>query len=308
MSFIQSILGDHLIRDAWPDAVGRLAQDKKEFLAMMFHETVPPTFEELCEWAYVHHLARTTNDFGRRFMFLHHPGYTAAATGAHVGGTEITIRFQGFLGQHNLKTFGNWHGDGRSAHRAVQFMELGCGPFVTQMVHQVACIENIKKFVFREILSGQDADTAVRTSAGTDNFLSFQRRVFTKIRDGPNAPPSVLTPLDDPTGEAAAVSQNWRVTSKISFGKKTADGGVQRCSYHILGPGDFVDVTARIDIASVHTEYNVPTIKVFLAPITIVQMCRAEDVPQVMGVEVVSQALDTDTTGHGGSSGGIVFD
>ncbi|KAI0062395.1 hypothetical protein BV25DRAFT_1915946 [Artomyces pyxidatus] len=308
MSFIQSILGDFLVRDSWPQMVARLAQDDKEFNDMSSQETVPATFESLCEWVYVYELIRS-RDLGRRYRFLHQPGNTLSLSGSDGRGREVTIRFQGFLGQHNLKPLGNWRGELRNAHKAVQFVELGCGPFIDQMESQISCVANIKKLVFRDVLNPQDASAALPESTNVDRTLSFQRRVFTKIVSGNDSTPSVLSIMDDPTRQAASVSKFWRVTTKIAFGRKTIEGRVERCNHRAFSPGDFIDVTARIDIANVRTKYDVNTLKVFLAPITIVQLCKAEDVNQAMGVERTPQVSDEEIATVGGlESGGIVFD
>ncbi|KAI0055003.1 hypothetical protein BV25DRAFT_1786089, partial [Artomyces pyxidatus] len=239
-----------LVRDHWPHSVARLAQDMKQIEEMVGQEIVPKTFEALCQWAYVHHVTKS-RDTSRRFLFLYQPANSAAFTPSAGTGTQVTIRFQGFLGQFNVKPLGNWGGIAAQAHRAVQFIELLPGPFVMQIKEQLACVDNIKKLIFRELLSGQDAVEASVISGKNESTLSFQRRVFTRVHNGSSSPPSVLTFMDDPTGAAASIDNQWRITTKINFGQKRSDGGVERCSHHVLCPGDFVDVTAKIDIANV---------------------------------------------------------
>ncbi|KAI0054357.1 hypothetical protein BV25DRAFT_1769545, partial [Artomyces pyxidatus] len=204
---------------------------------------VPNTFEALCQWAYVHYVNQG-RDLNRRHLFLHQPVNPAAVLRTARTGPEVNIRFQGFLGQCNLKPLGNWRGTLTSAHRAVQFLQLVSGPFTAQMKDQVCCVDNIKNLVLREILTNVDPEEGPLTFDGSKTTLSFQRRVFTRSE----FPPSLLTYMDDPSGTAGAMHKQWRVTNRIAFGRKMDDGGIERCSHHLFNPGDFIDVTARIDI------------------------------------------------------------
>ncbi|KAI0067112.1 hypothetical protein BV25DRAFT_1785538, partial [Artomyces pyxidatus] len=238
-----------LVRDRWPNAVARLGQDTKEFGDMTFHELVPSSFEELCRWAYVH-LRTRGQDTGRGLIFLYQPLDPSIPPSMSVNGTEVIVRFQGFLGQCNLKALGNWKGRVFNSLLAVQYVELKAGPFVDQMAAQIGCVENIRKCVFRALLTTDDAAAAERSSEVSEVGISFQRRVFTKVQSGPDAPHSVLTMMDDPNGQASLVSRFWRVTEKIELGRKLLTGRVERCSPLVFGYGDFVDVAARIEIAN----------------------------------------------------------
>ncbi|KAI0066308.1 hypothetical protein BV25DRAFT_1797647, partial [Artomyces pyxidatus] len=297
-----------LVRDGWPNAVARLWQDVKEYGDMSFYESVPSTFEDLCRWAYL--FLRTRNhDVAKGFVFLYRPENPSVLPG---NGAEVVIRFQGFIGQCNLKPLGNWKGHVSyplrhvitefhvcpivrtpdTAHRAVHYLELKPGPFITEMEAQVSCVEKIRTFVFRELLSTEDAAVAERGNGeGKTDLLSFQRRVFTKVQNGSDTLPSVLDPLDDPDGVVASMHRFWRVTEKIGLGRKLSNGHVERCSHLVFGSGDFVDVTARIEIANVQTEHGVPTVKVFLSPVTVVQLCKAKNVQEVRAATRLHQFL-----------------
>ncbi|KAI0054377.1 hypothetical protein BV25DRAFT_1817153, partial [Artomyces pyxidatus] len=257
-----------LIRDEWPNAVARLAQDEKEFEDMTFDETVPQSFEAICEWGYLHHMANN-RDMARGFVLLYRPTDPVFVKRDIRNSVEVNIRFQGFLGDHNLKPLGNWRGTPDTIHKAVQYLRLQSGPFPELMEGQVSCIENIKRFVFRHILDPEDAAAAIRAFDMVDDSISFQRRVFTKASGITNA------------GKTAPFHRFWRVTTKLDLGRKTAEGRAERCNHLLFSPGDFVDVTARVDIANIRSTGNVPSVKVFLAPLAVVQLCKQEEVAEV---------------------------
>ncbi|KAI0067145.1 hypothetical protein BV25DRAFT_1835452 [Artomyces pyxidatus] len=302
MSLIQVSSGNGLIRDRWPNSIARIAQDVKEFEDMGFHETVPATFEALCRWAYVV-IPTDRGESARGYALLYQPADPSVIATSRGRGVEVLIRFQGFLGQSNLKPLGNWKGRVHqltpssrtpdSAHKALQFIELKGGPFTAQMGAQISCVERLRTFIFRQLLTTEDVALAERTARPIGDSISLQRRVFTKVHDGPESPPSVLTVMDDPNGLAARISRFWRVTSKLEFGKKTPTGSVERCNQLEFVSGDFVDVFARVDITNAHTEHGVPTVKVFLTPMSVVRLCGAGDVAEVMGVESVNPISQT---------------
>ncbi|KAI0062087.1 hypothetical protein BV25DRAFT_1916378 [Artomyces pyxidatus] len=308
MAFIRNFSDNGLVRDDWPNAIARLAQDIKEYPEMSTQETVPATFESICDWAYVFYRAHR-QDLVRSHVLLSKPNTPALNMPEIQCIEEVNIRFQGFLGQHNLKVFGSWNGNSvHNVHKAVQFLEITSGPFKAQMVDQIVCVDNIRRLVIREILPPQDAAATIRLMPPPGESLSFQRRVFKKIQNGSHYPPSVLTAIDDPTGQTASFARQWRVTSKIALGRKVATGKVERCSPLVFSYGDFVDVTARVDIANVTTENDVPTVKVFFAPVTVIQLCKADDVPEFMGVELSDTTELADVSSVTAPTMGVVFD
>ena len=62
--------------------------------------------------------------------------------------------------------------------------------------------------------------------------------------------PSILSPSEDPCGDAKKIEKQWVVTEKVQVGIQDDDGRLTRCSPLAIQPGDFVDVTVVADISS----------------------------------------------------------
>lgn len=60
-----------------------------------------------------------------------------------------------------------------------------------------------------------------------------------------------MTVVDSDAVRLASIASRWTPTSPVPYGRKLPDGSIKRCSPAIFNRGDFVDVTAAIDIASI---------------------------------------------------------
>ncbi|KAI0057502.1 hypothetical protein BV25DRAFT_1920092 [Artomyces pyxidatus] len=264
MAFFQNTSGTELVRDQWPGSVARTAADELAYQQLTHQHVVPCTYEDMCEWAYVWHDARSHN-FSRQFRLLHHP--TPTYDQMNLRHVEITFRFQGFLGKHNLKTLGNWNGNPERAYRASQSIELHGGHFPEVFSAQFHAFEHVKTLVHRALLS-EDELFHMLSDIGdnTEQRIAFDRRVFTKVFN------------------PATIVDQWRITEKLALGRRLADGTIERCNQFIFARGDFVDVAAAVDIANVKTYRGIPGVSIQLCPRHVVQLCKAADVPTILNV------------------------
>ncbi|KAI0059790.1 hypothetical protein BV25DRAFT_1782880, partial [Artomyces pyxidatus] len=259
-----------LVRDMWPAHVGRMCHDTVEFDAMTDAEKVPGSFEDLCDWAYVIHDTESP-DHSRQFILLYQPSALGLVASNYSNPVEVCIRFQGFLSTHNLSALGNWNGDETSAPKAIQFLNIVAGRFPEVFAPQKDVVQDMRTFLTRALLY-EERDMSVVDSLANekDDKIYFQRRVFKKVLGQGTDLPSILTGVDDPYGRADAVIDSWRVVEKIAFGRQTADGRLERCNPLIFRSGDFVDVSAKVDIINIRTKRGVPTIAVHMAPVRVI--------------------------------------
>ena len=79
-----------------------------------------------------------------------------------------------------------------------------------------------------------------------------------KVRPGVPAA-SVLQVEDDPTGKAKAMEHEWVVERKTKVNQRVPDGGIIPYAGMLIAKGDFVDVSATIDIVRTRSERGMHT-------------------------------------------------
>ncbi|KAI0037939.1 hypothetical protein FA95DRAFT_1613760 [Auriscalpium vulgare] len=270
MAYIYFSVEKGLVRDQWPIGLGRLSIDPQP---NEFHLLVPSTFDGICEWAFVK-IDPRGRDAARRFLYLHNSssGYIHPSQNL----LEVSARFQGFLGDFNVNTLWNWKGDSSRAYKASQFIRLEGGARPDLMQAQFKVYSNMRATILRTLLSNADVENAAQSTKMSEEGMIFERRVFTKVHDAAVGP-SVLHPSDDPTGLTANLGNDWRITSKIAFGRRISGGVVERCNANNFSKGDLVDITARVEIVSIHTSGGVPSFEVRLSPTHLIRLCQAKD-------------------------------
>jgi hypothetical protein len=97
-----------LLRDSWPDGVGRVpGPDDLDAEDMAPWQFVPISFESVCEWAVVGTKRKSeSSDRARSKVLLYRD------VGQHTGGVKhgVTLRLQGFVKSCNLQPLGSWDG------------------------------------------------------------------------------------------------------------------------------------------------------------------------------------------------------
>ncbi|KAI0050692.1 hypothetical protein FA95DRAFT_1603329 [Auriscalpium vulgare] len=271
MAFIQNPHSEGLIRDAWPAKLARLTMDDKEFDAMAPYEYVPRSPSAIMDWAVVASIPRPL-DPSRRWIILHSPDPANSTDDVY----PVSLRTQGFLGKHNFKILGSWDGSERNACKAVNQLVLHGGDFPELFQPQQDVIDSLRDLV-RQVTE----DMSPRRSQTADSMF-FQRRVFKKVVPGVTTQRSVLTAADDILGNARAIDRQWRVVDKIKFGRRLTSGRVRTCNPLEFKDGDFVDVTATIEIASIRGRSGSSTAVMHCVPTTVIRLCPAADVPEKM--------------------------
>ncbi|KAI0056636.1 hypothetical protein BV25DRAFT_1813589, partial [Artomyces pyxidatus] len=269
-----------LVRDLWPGARARLSQDSVDFEDMSRQQIVPHNFDGICEWAYLYQNMRT-HDYAHQYQLLYQPTDPTVHISQYTP-VEVVIRFQGFLGAHDLRVLGNWNGYvSFLAYRATQKLTLCAGPLPGIFKPQFEACKNIEKLILRQLFGGEEGYISVGMCDNMETFLAMERRVFTKIYHRSSAPPSVLTVADDTTGQAALINDEWRVTEKLACGKRVHGGGVERCNPHTFSVGDFVDVAAKVEVGNVKVIHGRPSVAIQLKPNHIIQLCPASEISAV---------------------------
>lgn len=80
--------------------------------------------------------------------------------------------------------------------------------------------------------------------------------------------------------DLVSISTKWRLDGSTAFGRRTNAGSVRACSPLIYTTGDFVDVTAVLDIATL-MKNGLTKSKVHLSFTRVIQLCPADKVPSV---------------------------
>lgn len=108
----------------------------------------------------------------------------------------------------------------------------------------------------------EPSDTA-RPTSRKRNFLpeeDIQQGECLYNNDGANLTPPqcseygprIVTEVDDTDdAQLRAVSSRWILSPQAAFARKLGDASLKRCSPMIIESGDFVDVTATLDIVSI---------------------------------------------------------
>lgn len=83
--------------------------------------------------------------------------------------------------------------------------------------------------------------------------------------------------------DLVAISSRWRLDASTAFGRRIPGGSVRVCSPLVYSAGDFMDITAILDIATI-TKNGVTKSKIHLGFTRVIQLCQADKVSSVCGI------------------------
>lgn len=171
------------------------------------------------------------------------------------------------------------------AHRARQHLTVGGLSCQRAMDAQIQSMNNIRHLVYsslryeeeRAIFNGRLTFQNVvftKVSCIRPIFLSYSANYMVKVNHA--APEKcVMLESDDPTGKAAQIKDTWIVTRKVKTGQRTDDGRLVPMCGLLIRPGDFVDVTATVDIVTTHSA-NGRQLRVFLAMQSVIRLKKGK--------------------------------
>ncbi|EIW58456.1 uncharacterized protein TRAVEDRAFT_47612 [Trametes versicolor FP-101664 SS1] len=201
-------------------------------------QRVPHDYDGLCSWMLVN---RT--DEGVRATHPYVLLYSPTVCPVKGEDVRVVLRFHGVVESLNISPTGNYNGRKEAAPRAVQFLSLTGSSWNLPFDDQRRSLENIRAYV------GTVLNCTVEDTTRRPGTIYFQRLVFTKVRrDAPSAVKSALVYGDDPHGWASAIQNDWVVGHKIFTALYDEQGKPTKKPYTIIRVGDFVEVSASVDI------------------------------------------------------------
>lgn len=84
-----------------------------------------------------------------------------------------------------------------------------------------------------------------------------------------------------------SISSRWGTMPSATYARKMADGALKRCSAMVISPGDFVDVTATVDIVSVRKGLGGKTIDVHFAFTRVVRLLPNQELLNVSSPSLI---------------------
>lgn len=186
-------------------------------------------------------------------------------------------------------------------------LERGPGDDHGSWVAQVRGLNYVQKAVANHIrgfnLTPKNRSfTPEAFSESDDTVLRFQRRIFTKVcrwgairsyyalitvvntQAGPNSPtPALPDDLHD-DADYALVRHEWHLTPSnavdaLQFGRRTPEGRLAHGDWTEFQPGDFVEITATIDVAVIGGPHQRARYNINLKPRRITLLAEANQVP-----------------------------
>lgn len=105
--------------------------------------------------------------------------------------------------------------------------------------------------------------------------------VDSQLEQAAGVPPWVpLEPSELFDNDLAAINAKWRLDTSAVFGRRSSAGTLRACSPLTFSVGDFVDVTAILDIATI-TKNGQNKSKVHFGFTSLIQLCAANRVELV---------------------------
>lgn len=93
-----------------------------------------------------------------------------------------------------------------------------------------------------------------------------------------------MTPIsvvDSDGARLASISNRWAPSPPTPYGRKMPDGSIKKCSPAVFNRGDFVDVTAAIDIASIGRSVRERKTNVHFSFTRVVRLLTANEMTEV---------------------------
>lgn len=178
--------------------------------------------------------------------------------------------------------------------RAIQFITICPGAFMKQFENQRDSLRDIRRMVYKYL------NESVPQNQHRDTELFFHRRLFgvvcphytqlhcpilnhdlfqqvNKYGPRPSIPDSCTTDEE----RLEAISCRWRPIPPATYARKLDDDSLRRCSAMVISPGDFVDVTATVDIVSVGKHVRDKRTHVHFAFTRVVRLLPDKDLIEV---------------------------
>lgn len=105
-----------------------------------------------------------------------------------------------------------------------------------------------------------------------------------------------MTVVDSDAIRLASIASRWTPTSPVPYGRKLPDGSIKRCSPAIFNRGDFVDVTAAIDIASIGRAPKDRKTNVHFSFTRVVRLLTGDELTEVSIVLILVDSLASSCT------------
>lgn len=97
----------------------------------------------------------------------------------------------------------------------------------------------------------------------------------------------LMTVVDSDEARLASIASRWTPTTQTPYGRKLQDGSIKRCSSAIFNRGDFVDVTAAMDIASIGRSPRERRTNVHFSFTRVVRLLAADELTQVSSLIIL---------------------
>ncbi|KAI0056640.1 hypothetical protein BV25DRAFT_1842154 [Artomyces pyxidatus] len=277
-----------LVRDMWPGIVAtRECRHSRLYSASW--QRCPAELEDVFAWCKVlANKPRVPEDRLKQYSLIHQ-SIDVKPLGRRGIPHPVSFRVQGFLADFNLQLTGNWNGDIGHAPAAIQHVRLDGGAFEDIFSGQVDALRNVAHVVQESLCP--DSPKPVIDMICPDGTIYANRNVFMPhpSANGLFNRSVELTPVEDPDGAIAAIAHSWRIPYRSRFGRRNDMGYTKELPPSNLQRGDFIEITAELEMFMNEPPNAVPTFEVRLRLRNLVRLCKAEFMPLVL------------TPGHDGS-------
>ncbi|KAJ3523860.1 hypothetical protein NM688_g8656 [Phlebia brevispora] len=220
---------DGVARNQWPGSIAMLRADQEPAIEKQL--VLPRDWELLEECLMIQQRQGMAHDRQHGMGVFTH---------ASAGEEEALLRLWGYVKEVNNSATGNWNFQRETAHRAAQFIVLESKGCDAAFGPQQAALANISQYVTAVLNGGPQV--------GRGDTLYVRHRVFRKARGSERQQYAQYVHGEDPTGRAAKISKEWRLTSVPPYVRRHVDGELVRTSALSVRPGDFVEVLVRADV------------------------------------------------------------
>ncbi|KAI0338474.1 hypothetical protein BDW22DRAFT_1337761 [Trametopsis cervina] len=230
-----------LVRDMWPNGIGRPVADTRDVLDMEPCQLVPETFDELGNFC--HTLPVASRLAGKNFFKLAFvPEISPALPDVLL---EPTFRFQGVVKDVALAPIGNWNGNSMNCAKAQQRLVLTALPGNEAFEATLTQVANLCEFIHASV----NVQSYNNDARPPQRHLVFTREVFKKVNPAePQINPVVIARMDDPQDRLSRVHHMWQIVHTVRCGVQTATGILQPARHLSIRRGDFVDVAATVKV------------------------------------------------------------
>ncbi|KAJ3551909.1 hypothetical protein NM688_g4437 [Phlebia brevispora] len=233
MSFPRLLNGD-LVHSSWSKSLPVLAKDEQRISSLTGSDLVPVDSTHMHDWCYLY-WDPDEHERARRWKLL----YTVEeGEEALTERREVLLRFQGFLDSVRVNGTGNQTAH-IPPHKVIQDLSITAGSDEHAFAAQIHAVQLIRNRIC-------DAFDCPHAEIKADR-LYFMRRVYKKVESGIDVKHTLSTRMD-PAQLSATVGSQWTVNSELRLGYQTESRKLISCGDQRFRKGDFVDVTAGVDV------------------------------------------------------------